>query len=374
MTVATLRGCSLLLTVAVAVAAPMTAQSFVVDGSGGPGANFTTINAAVAAVPDQSLLRIRAGTYVESVLVVGKSLTIVSDGAATIEAPTGLPALHVVGLGAGQTFVMRGMDVRGTAQAGEIRLEFNQGLVMIDSIPNASWPPPRRLQARFSDSLLIARCQITDGLGLDNCRAVFDSCLLIDIAITGGDVQLSSCQTNGRFGVLQPGGPAINLQGGSVRALGGSVQGGQSVVGALGPAVLGTGVLRLSPSVVVAGSNPPIAPGVVATTLTMPQIATSWITGSVYSVYTTGTPGELGLVLGSVRSVSLPVPGLDALWLDAPTARLEVAGVFGAGSLSRLVTLPSSPTLSGQSIVWQTVSFGPTGSLALGNPTWLMVP
>ena len=370
MPAATFRCCSLF----VAVAAPLAAQTFVVDGNGGPGANFTTISAAVAAVPDGSVLRVRAGNYLESVLIAGKSLTIVTDSAASIEAPTGLPALHVVGLGAGQTFVVRGMDVRGTAQAGEIRVEFNQGLVMIDSIPNATWPPPRRLQARFNDSLLVARCQITDGLVLDNCRAVFDSCLLNDVSLVGGDLQLSSCQTSGRYGGLQPGGPALILQGGSVRALGGSVRGGQSLFGALGPAVLGSGVLRLSPSVVVAGSNPPIAPGIVASTSTMPQVTTSWITGSVYSVYTTGTPGELGVVIGSVRSVSLPVPGIDALWLDAPTARFETAGVFGAGVIARMITLPSSPTLSGESIVWQTVSFGSTGSLALSNPTWLMVP
>jgi hypothetical protein len=37
------------------------------------------------------------------------------------------------------------------------------------------------------------------------------------------------------------------------------------------------------------------------------------------------------------------------------------------------VTLPSSPALTGLSIVWQVVSFAPNGAISLSNPTWLVV-
>ncbi len=50
----------------------LAAQAYVVDVNGGAGANFTSITAAVAAVPDGAILRVRPGDYVESVVVTAK--------------------------------------------------------------------------------------------------------------------------------------------------------------------------------------------------------------------------------------------------------------------------------------------------------------
>ena len=89
------------------LAAAVPAQTFVVDANNGPGTNFTTIGAAIAAVPDGAVLRVRAGHYVESSLVIrGKSLAILGDGGVDIEVPA-LPHPTIELLGPQQSVVLR---------------------------------------------------------------------------------------------------------------------------------------------------------------------------------------------------------------------------------------------------------------------------
>jgi hypothetical protein len=51
-------------------------QAFIVDAAGGPGANFTDLQAAVSAVPSGSTLVVRQGTYGE-VTIQAKTLTVI---------------------------------------------------------------------------------------------------------------------------------------------------------------------------------------------------------------------------------------------------------------------------------------------------------
>lgn len=41
----------------------LSTQTFIVDASNGPGTNFTSISAAITAVPDGAVLDVRAGLY-----------------------------------------------------------------------------------------------------------------------------------------------------------------------------------------------------------------------------------------------------------------------------------------------------------------------
>lgn len=356
--------------------APLAAQSFIVDVNGGPGANFVSITAAVAAVPDGSVLRVRAGDYVESVVVAGIGLTIAGDPGAAIVAPPNVPGLHVVGLTSAQTFVVRGMQLRSAVAntAAEVRVEFNQGLVFLDGLGDFA---ARRLQATQCDALLVSRCAWSGlaqaGATLTNCRAVLDDCSVGELLQIGGDVQLAGCLVAGRSNTLQTGGPALTMQGGTVRVLGGWLSGGFSLV-APGLAIAGTGAARITPDTQVSGASPPLGPAISASFGTMPRAATSWVTGPFYSVYASGTPGELAVLVGSVRALPQSLPGLDALWLDGATLRIEAAGVFGTGVVANMLALPTSPALTGLAVVWQVVSFAPTGALAFSNPTWLVVP
>lgn len=353
----------------------VTAQSFVVDVNGGPGANFTSITAAVAAVPDGAVLRVRPGNYAESVVVAAKSLTIAGDNGAIIVTPVGLPALHVLGLGPAQDFVVRGMGMFTAANTtAEVRLEQNQGLVFVDSMNGLT---PMRLHASNCDALLVSRCRLTDpalpAAVLDTCRAVFDECPMGPVVQIGGDLQLAGCGIVGHQNLLGVGGTALTMQGGVLRLLATQLSAGFSIA-TPGLAIGGTGSVRRTPDTALQGASPPVAAGITMITATMPRAATSWITGPIYSVYASGTAGDLAFLVGSVRALPQHLPGLDAVWLDAATAHVETAGVLTGGAFASWFTLPSSQAFTGLSVVWQLLSFAPNGALSVSNPTWLVLP
>jgi hypothetical protein len=347
-----------------ALAPALTAQSFVVDVNGGPGANFTSISAAVAAVPDGATLRVRPGNYAESVVVVGKGLTIIGEamGSASVAivAPAGLPALHVAGLAPTQAFVGRSLSMASSGGIpADTRVEFNQGLVFLDGV----WS---RLRASNCDALLISRCSLFSSTSpvpaatFDTCRTVLDECSVGAVEQVGGDLQIAGGGVVGHQNILGVGGTAVTMQGGALRLLGTQLTSGFSLV-APGLAIGGTGNVRRTPDTVLQGATPSVAPGIAMVTVAMPRVATNWVTGSLYSVYTSGSPG---ILVGSARALPQSLPGLDPVWLDAATA-----GIYSPG----IVTLPSSPALTGLSIVWQVVSFAPNGAISLSNPTWLVV-
>ncbi len=361
--------------VVTAIASGLVAQSYVVDVNGGAGANFTSLTAAVAAVPDGSILRVRPGDYIESVVVVAKGLTITGDVGASIVAPPGLPALHVLGLGPAQVFVVRGLAMRAAVSGtAEVRLEYDQGLVFLDG---AGGFMQSRLYATHCDALLVSRCYWFDpalpAATFDTCRAVLDDCTVGGLQQNGGDLQLAGGSVAGLANTLGLGGTAVTMQGGALRVLGARLYGGFSLV-APGLAIGGTGSVRCTPDTLLQGASPPVAPSIAMVTGSMPHAAISWITGSFYSVYATGTVGELAFLVGAARALPQTLPGLDALWLDAATARIETAGVLTGGAFASFVVLPTSPALSGLSIVWQVVSFAQNGALSVSNPTWLVVP
>ena len=62
-------------------AAPLAAQTFVVDAAGGAGSSFTNMPAAIALVPDGATLLVRPGHY-GSFSISAKSLTILADSGA----------------------------------------------------------------------------------------------------------------------------------------------------------------------------------------------------------------------------------------------------------------------------------------------------
>lgn len=361
---------------AIAFAGPLTAQSFVVDVNNGPGTNFTSISAAVAAVPDGSILRVRPGDYLESVAVVGKSLTIAADTTATIVAPLSLPGLRVAGLSATQVFVLRGMQLRSTAAAidGELRLQNNQGLLFVDGMNDFA---ARTLVASHCEALLISRSrfngQLVPGARLDTCAAVFDECSVIELRQTGGSLQLASCAIDGHAGLLAPGTDALQMQGGDLRVLGGRVFGGANYSGFSGMAIAGTGNARLTPDALIQGA-PPIAPGIAAVTLDMPRTASAGVGGGLRQTSLTGAAGELGVLVLALRATPQPLPGLDPVWLDAATAQVVAAGVLGGAPVAATMLLPSSPAYTGLSLVWQGLSFGPGGAIAIGNPAWYVLP
>ena len=70
------RGVAIAFQMAVAAAAQGT---YIVDAANGPGTSFTDISPAVIAVPDDSVLLVRAGTYYLPVTVHAKAVTILCE-------------------------------------------------------------------------------------------------------------------------------------------------------------------------------------------------------------------------------------------------------------------------------------------------------
>ncbi|MCA8976080.1 MAG: hypothetical protein KDC98_15265 [Planctomycetes bacterium] len=81
--------------------ATLLAQTFVVDINNGPGTSFTTIDAAVAAVPGGSTLIVKAGNY-PGFTIAQKSITVLAEARVVAS-----PAISVTGLTAAQKVVLR---------------------------------------------------------------------------------------------------------------------------------------------------------------------------------------------------------------------------------------------------------------------------
>src|SRR5262245_22482850 len=89
-------------------------QTFVVDAGNGPGANFTSIAAAIAAVPDGATLLVRAGTYAPFT-VDAKGLTILGDPGVVVGG-----SVAVRNIAAGQAVTIR-------------ELQTSPGAVLVDN-------------------------------------------------------------------------------------------------------------------------------------------------------------------------------------------------------------------------------------------------
>src|SRR5262249_16381857 len=87
-------------------------QTFIVDAANGPGAQFTDLSTAVAAVPDGSVLLVRPGNYT-GFSVTGKGLSIVGvEGDPT---QVLIFRLSIMSTGNSQTFLLKSLSLGGVS-------------------------------------------------------------------------------------------------------------------------------------------------------------------------------------------------------------------------------------------------------------------
>lgn len=356
------------------------AQAFVVDAANGPGAQFSSIVAAVAAVPDGAVLVVRPGSYVCPTLLA-KGLTLLGQPGARLVGLNGT-ALRIEGLAAHQQVSVRGFLLEPVLNLGraDIVCLNNQGAVTLESIqPAPSIYSTRHLIATGNDRLLCRALACNAITELSTSNAVLVGCELTasgiaapGLRVTGGTVQIVSGTVTGSFGLGYAGGPAIAMNGGDLRLLGGvHVTGGLGVGGPSGHAVEGVGTVRVDPDVVLGGATPWLAPTLA--TSTAPQAfveVTPAPLGMPVTARMYGPVGQLGVLAVGFPGPSYTVPGItDPLFWDPSSAVTQVLGVPAAGApLLGVVAVPNHTSFLGLSLLWHGLSYAPATGLLVSNP------
>lgn len=360
--------------------AALTGQAFVVDANNGPGAHFTSIAAAVAAVPEGAVLLVRPGVY--GGFAVGKTLRILGEHGADLAAGANVA---ITGLGAHQTVVVRNLRALG---GGAWHVDSCQGPVFLERCSQA--PGQLRQLAivgcqqvavrnySFGTSPAFGMLQTT----LTNGHAVFESCQLgrgdgssfgpgtgPGLVVTGGTLQLVDCVV--RAGGVHDAG--LSMANAQVRLLGTT-----SVAGGLtqGHALVGTGTLRHEPTVAFTGALPHVPLAVATTVGVMPRLTTvPNLSGDQYFARLYGPPGHLAAIALALPGPPVALAGvIDPVWLDPGTVGGLVAAVLTTSPFVWNLQTPAAGQLLGVRATWQGVTYDPAVGFQLSNPSFSILP
>src|SRR5262249_3454299 len=145
-------------------------------------------------------------------------------------------------------------------------------------------------------------------------------------------------------------GPAIQMQGGDLRMVGGSTF-------SFGrPAIGGSGTARLDPSVSFGSfaTNPPIEPTIQATFLPMPAVvATDGPLGGSVTATLRGPAGDVGILFAGLPGPPLQFPGItDPSWMLPGTEVVCMTTLLAAGAGSAVTyPVPNAVALRGLRVV-----------------------
>lgn len=351
---------------AFALATCVPAQTYIVDAMNGPGAQFTSIAAAIAAVPSGAVLLVRPGSYLPF-SINGKGLSILGTSGVVITNIITFPVtISISGTNANQPVVLRHLHLQ-VPSGGAHRLICTNcaGPLIVQAVTfDTTWGPNGRLTAQQCSQLYVeasgpfASGITSVGLEITGGSAVVRNCLTSDpcnvLLANASTVQIVDCAFTGL--------PPVQLAGGLVRAMGTT-----SLVGfAPGvPAVAGTGTFVCEPTVLAA----PIVSTV--NTVVAQQgfcTASGGALGTPANASLSGPTGHLGaLFLGRVATPQI-VPGFQFdQWLANGSIASVGVGVFGA-PLAASVQVPANPLLLGTLFGWQGVTFDPARGFAFSTP------
>jgi len=356
------------------------AEVLVLDVAGG--GDFITLQEVVLGAQDGDIVLVRPGVYVTgTVLSVvtfgGKSLTIIADGTG----PVDFPSIWITGIGAGQTFVLRGVRlVAGDPFGpGPIRLlaDNSEGTILIEDCLIAGKGNDANVEISSAlkivdASVVIESCEILGGPGLDD-EATFKPAGWA-LKVLAGRVTVSDSILLGGAGASEtlgnpfigagPGGDALHAIDSDVTISGCTLTGGvgghdtgtpssSQAAPAGGSALVAdvTSLVRLRDSVLTGGAGGTDASGVDgpdgadidAPAASVVQLAGEARTvhvdaptaeGNAGQIQSGGEPGELLLLLVS----------LDGAWIDVP----KFDGVLLVGSQAAGPIVLGSPDGTGE--------------------------
>jgi len=356
-----------------------TAQTYIVDAANGPGTNFTSIVAAIPAVPDGAVLVVRAGNY-GSFTIDGKGLTVLGEPGAQV---TTLLGPTITNLTPAQGVLLRGLVLTpffGSVGSANVTLQNCQGSVALEGLSASTGA--HRLIVQQCAHVQVRNCIYNAQVSVTGSAVAFTDCWLSSgstqaaILQQGGSVQLTNAQLHGvGFGVPAAG-PCVAMVGGDLRVLGASLLDTTLFGGNPGPALIGNGVVRIDPSVTVAAGAVPFGPGLVVTTLAMPHVtAVSAPLGGTLFAGLRGPVGSLG-----VLSVAWPGPAVaiaplaDPIFWDLSTAVNQAVGVPAVGQpVGSQIVVPNNPVFRGVGLVYHGFTWEPVGGLQVSNPVAVVV-
>lgn len=341
------------------------AQTYVVDAAGGPGSQFTSIAAAVAAVPSGAVLQVRAGVYAPF-QIVGKGVTILGQSGVQISDVVFAPVtITVSGTSPSQSVVLRDLFLR-VPLGGPHRVECTncQGPVFIQRLGmDTFYGGARELRAQTCGQLFVADsgpfASSFGGVAMEviGSKVVFQNCVSqsgsVGLQANTSQVQIADCTLIGL--------PAMGLSASAVR-----IAGASTLPQGLGPTITGSGSVVADPSVVLGGSVASTVGYVVAGQGTV--AATGGTLGTLANATMHGPAGHLGvLYLGSLGAPQ-PLAGFQhEAWLAGGTGVACALGVFGP-PLTCSLLVPANPLLSGSVFVWQGATYDPATGFAASIP------
>jgi hypothetical protein len=366
------------LAILVLLVAPLTAQTFVVDAAGGAGSQFTSIQTAVAAVPDGSVLLVRAGSYAPFA-IVAKGVTVIGEpGAKVVDSVAAL--VTVLNTATQQRVIVRDLAIENFV-TGDSRIECIAcaGPVFLQNVTIPPFGPgvAQRLLLDNCDQVLADACgPFRATLGAVAVAVASSELVLVgcNITATGGramqatasTVKLVLCSVQGGSVVPTSSLPAVQLLASELWLMrGGALVGSGGVTGPTA-AVVGTGSLRWDPAVTVIG--PVSVPQSVAPLPSV--IGVDGQIGMAASATMEGPAGDLGVLLLGSAGRPFVVPGfVGSFWLDPAATVVLAAGVFGP-ALTASVNVPMDPSLRGTLFGWQGIAIDPVGAFTVGNVHW----
>jgi hypothetical protein len=222
-----------------------------------------------------------------------------------------------------------------------------------------------------SSNILFERCSI-EGRGLASGPGLTQN---------GGAVDLVETSVTGGVGLTNfTAGPAVLMNGGNLRALGGGqLRCGLASInnGSQPPhAISGNGTVRVDPDVNLP-ANQTIAAGIALTYVRQPRVRVDAAIAPVaFSAHLTGPNGAVGVLAIGLPGASHGAIGvLDRLWWDGSTAVVQAVGPTSQLiPLSATLNVPNSIHLAGVRLIWHGLVYEPLGGLQLSPAASGLVP
>ncbi len=383
------------------IASALSAQTFVVDINNGPGANYTSLSTATAAVPDGATLLVRAGTYVDHILIDGKGLTILAEQGTLLR--NLFPVIWVLNTASSQSVVIHGLELEGSTM-GTCRIESCVGPVHLEGI--AGTPPYQPAPAGAwvtSSSQVLLRDSSFGWSKFEDSNVVVEDCAFegADFLVVGlggypcisshpgihvvsGALQVvgGTC-TGGRGGASMACGSHPDQAGIHSDGAGVSVSSGATVTAAFpsgysspAPAIAGTGTLRIDPLVnLVTSVAPPIAATISTQTMSIPAVhGYSAAPGGTLVVEALGPFGSTVILVVGWLGAPMTVAGVTgSFWIDPQLFGFVAIGTPQPGvPVTGSVAVPNTAGLLGVRLAWQSVASTAVGLIA-SNPTATLV-